>query len=218
MTDWAMYWLLKAILYQVRGDQVGTEMFEGMATAAADDTGRVAEAPRITVPTPAPAPTKGSLSDAARSPTMTDLMVTPESLMAWLDEQDEPTGSITETTPPWPLQVRSAIETGPAGYVGRDGEPVTAEQKIAQLLEFGAAMDRLAVENNTRALAAEARVQELQARAALADEWAATLREAGWLHGASRNAQWLARYDALPATAKEHDDASKRIDTARETK
>lgn len=36
--------------------------------------------------------------------------------------------------------------------IGRDGEDVTLFQKLQQSMEFGAAMDRLAVENNTKYL------------------------------------------------------------------
>lgn len=43
---------------------------------------------------------------------------------------------MTETeTPAWALK-------------GRDGEPVTLLQKLEQAMEFGSAMERLAIENN----------------------------------------------------------------------
>lgn len=40
---------------------------------------------------------------------------------------------------------------------GRDGEPVTLIQKLEQSMEFGSAMERLAIENNARATEAEAK-------------------------------------------------------------
>lgn len=63
-------------------------------------------------------------------------------------------------------------------YKGRDGEPVTADEKIEQLIEFGAAMDKLAVENRSQVVTLEAElaaVREERDRAEDAererDEW-----------------------------------------------
>ncbi len=52
--------------------------------------------------------------------------------------------------------------------IGRDGEPVTLLQKLEQSMEFGSAMEKLAIENN-KALAAE-RERAAEAEHYLAEE------------------------------------------------
>lgn len=66
--------------------------------------------------------------------------------------------------------MNTAGEAGEAAwmYIGRDGEPVTLEEKLEQVMQFGDAMERLAIENNARAIAAESRLARAEALAGLA--------------------------------------------------
>lgn len=96
--------------------------------------------------------------------------------------------------------MNTAGEAGEKGWmhIGRDGEPVTLEEKLEQVMQFGDVMERLAIENNARALDAESRLARAEALAGLATELAATWRPIQYIDTDSKyGIDWLARYDAL---------------------